>query len=169
RLCNLVMEPGRYFLINRPLQFVLIRQRAIHSIKAVVDTAHWMPGQEIPAIFRLDDFPFLINPNRAVHGIAPFSGGPVICGCIRLPLVHSRLRLVHRNRLAAECPADTLPRADGGRLPQTARPTHLPALAVHIAFPNPGATADTGSKQKSTAARSHEAAVLWFCALIFGE
>src|SRR5699024_7969798 len=128
-----------------------------------------MPGQEIPAIFRLDDFPFLINPNRAVHGIAPFSGGPVICGCIRLPLVRLRLRLVHRNRLAAGCPADTLPRAAGGRLLQTACPAHLPVLAVHTVFPNPGAAADTRSKQKSTAARSHEAAVLWFCVSFSGE
>ena len=51
-----------------------------HSIKVVIDTAHWMPGQEIPAIFRLDDFPFLINPNRVVHGIAPLAGRSVICG-----------------------------------------------------------------------------------------
>src|SRR5699024_291116 len=29
--------------------------------------------------------------------------------------------------------------------------------------------ADTGSKQKSTAARSHEAAVLWFCVSFSGE
>src|SRR5699024_9848084 len=98
-----------------------------------------------------------------------FSGGPVICGCIRLPLVRSRFRLVHRNRLAAECPTDTLPRVDGGRLPQTARPVHLPALAVHTVFPNPEAAADTRSKQKSTAARSHEAAALWFCVSFSGE
>src|SRR5699024_2191882 len=90
-------------------------------------------------------------------------GGPVICGYIRLLLVRSRFRLVHRNRLAAECPADTLPRAAGGRLLQTACPAHLPVLAVHTVFPNPGAAADIRSKQKSTAARSHEAAVLWSC------
>ena len=89
RLCDLVMKPGRDFLINCPLQFAFTRQRAIHSIKAIIDAAHWMPGQEIPAIFRLDDFPFIINPNRVVHGIAPLSGGPAICGCTRLPLVRS--------------------------------------------------------------------------------
>ena len=87
RLCNLGMKPGRDFLINRALQFALIGRWAIHSIKAVVDTAHGMLGQEIPAVFRFDNFPLIINPNRVIHGIAPLSGEPAICGCIRLPLV----------------------------------------------------------------------------------
>lgn len=55
--------------------------------------------------------------------------------------------------------------ADGGRLPQNARPAHLLAFVVHTVFSNPGAAADTRSKQKSTAARFHEAAVLWFVSL----
>ena len=80
RLCDLGMKPRRDFLINRPLQFALIRQRSIHSIKAFVDTAHWMPGKKIPAVFRLNDFPLIIDPNRVVHGIAPLAGRSVICG-----------------------------------------------------------------------------------------
>ena len=47
RLCNLGMKPGRDFLINRPLQFVLIRQLSIHGIKAIVDAEKGLIWQDV--------------------------------------------------------------------------------------------------------------------------